>query len=209
MCRTTWLYGLLTLLCSGLLLSACGDEIDTQELTVDQLKQRLYQGYTAYKKVAEQYTNNNIKIRETTRIRSLIERLRKPKLPWVQMGKFERERLMARSVMPLMLLLFENFDSQLDGNSGFGTRRRSSRAFSCLTCHGDSTKPVVDTRTFDFSSPSFLAPLDPDNLPKVDDDDPRIARITRFMKFVITPTIRILLGRKEANCFTCHAKKRK
>lgn len=186
---------------------ACGPvgSVDTKELTMSEIKERMREGYKA------SFAGRRTTVSDE-RIAEFIERLAPPKISWKQMGKVERERHMARVVMPVMLLLFENFDSK-EGMAtdpfatpgGFGLFSR--RNFGCLSCHGDNTTGSVSTSTFDFSSPTHLYPLKPDALPKVDDPDPKKARMMRFMTYVITPAMKILLGDEKTNCFTCHAVK--
>lgn len=202
--RAKWLVGMFVCLCGLSLFGlACDPGVETRELTVEELKERLRQGYHA------SASSRSFQSEKTSdeRLNEFLKRLAPPKIAWAKMGKVERERHMARTVMPLMLLFFEEYDSRLSG--GF-TSIGGGRAFSCLSCHQNPNIPVngpIDTRTFDFSSPSHLYPLDPNNLPHEDTADYTTARKVRFMKYVITPAMRILLGDDKVNCFTCHAKK--
>ncbi len=129
---------------------------------------------------------------------SMVSRLAPPKVPWSQMGKSERERYMARSVMPVMLLFFEGYSREYQSGD---------QPFSCLTCHGDTFARVGNVSNFDFSRPTHLFPLDPSNIPTEFDPDPEMARMVRFMKEKITPAMRIMLGDPNVSCFTCHARK--
>lgn len=202
-----WRYSLVILcIWSGSLL-ACGPGLltPTHEFTTKELKQYIRQGYQAYLKEKNSKDSPD-------ELEPILERIAPPKIQWSLMGKVERERYMARSIMPIMLLLFQEHNYPRTGFRSFGRSSFGSRGtdrFSCLTCHGVRVAGrIVSTRTFDFSSPTHLYPLDPQNMPSIEKAEPFMARKLRFMKYIVTPAIRVMLGNPKADCFTCHARKK-
>lgn len=82
--------------------------------------------------------------------------------------------------------------------------------FGCASCHGDGFQQVR------YRMPNGLLPLDPEHMPSADSDNPREARVTRFMQDVVTPRMAELLGEEPYDpetgqglgCFACHARVR-
>lgn len=113
---------------------------------------------------------------------------------WGTMTKEQKAAQMQKEVYPMMLKLFSNYDDKY----------AKPGAFHCMTCHG---KPEDKNATAsDFSKPSVLYPLDPNNLPTGSDPDPKVARAAKFMRMVVLPTMQKFLG-PQLTCFSCHARK--
>lgn len=115
-----------------------------------------------------------------------------PPESWNEFMSPERKReMMEREIFPQMKSMFVSFDKKY----------AKIGAFHCITCHGEP-----DQDSPDFTKPSKLYPLDPDNMPTSDDPDPKRAAMVKFMERKVLPMMQSLLRNKELTCFSCHAK---
>lgn len=107
-----------------------------------------------------------------------------------------RRDSMVSMVMPEMKQMFVEYSPSL----------KHKNKFHCQSCHGEANQ---DDKNFDFSKPSHLYPLDPNNMPTENDPNPRTAAAVRFMKYMVMPAMEVLLNKKDLTCFDCHAKTKK
>jgi len=112
---------------------------------------------------------------------------------WGSMGPSEKKTIMQTKILPIMQGMFQKFDKARYSGKG---------QLHCQTCHGESKTDGP----FDFSKPSSLYPLDPKNMPRMDDPDPKKAAMVRFMYMSVLPEMKRLLDRPDLTCFGCHAK---
>ena len=114
---------------------------------------------------------------------------------WRSESLSDKKKTMQDIVLPEMRKLFKDFDEARYSRKG---------ELHCQTCHGESKTEGE----FDFSKPSSLYPLDPYNLPTVNDPDPQKAKMVRFMTEKVVPTMNRLLRGANVTCFSCHAVKK-
>jgi cytochrome c553 len=108
---------------------------------------------------------------------------------WWAMSFEDRKDQMEKEVFPAMVSLFRLYDEN---------KYNKNATLHCMSCHG------LDSSETDFSKPSKLYPLDPNNLPTRNDKDPRIANAVRFMEDNVVPHMSRMLG-SVVTCFSCHA----
>lgn len=112
-------------------------------------------------------------------------------IPFREKSYDEKLNIMGVKVFPELKKMFEEFDSKKYAN------------FSCKTCHGEGHDK--------YKMPGKIVALDPNNIPKNDDKDARLAKYSKFMREKVQPKVAELLGMKAGpdgiGCFTCHAKK--
>lgn len=113
---------------------------------------------------------------------------------WAIASWEDRHDTMTFAVLPTMSRLFQHFDGAPYPD------------MTCRTCHGRDAEAVH------YAMPHGLPALDPAHLPADSDADPKMARIAKFMRDDVTPTMVDLLGtppydprtKTGFSCFTCH-----
>ena len=72
-------------------------------------------------------------------------------------------------------------------------------SFGCQTCHRDGNNA-------DYKMPSGIFPMDPNNMPTV--DDPGLGKTVKFMTETVLPTMKTILNDSTLTCFSCHGTKK-
>jgi hypothetical protein len=104
---------------------------------------------------------------------------------------------MTWQVLPTMARLFQRF------------RERPYADLSCRSCHGEDAERVQ------YKMPNGLPLLDPRHLPDAYANDPKEARMAKFMTEEVTPQMAQILGvppydkltNQGFSCFNCHPSK--
>ncbi len=113
---------------------------------------------------------------------------------WADMSFEQKRDYMRDVVMPRMQTVFQDYDSE----------RFSS--FTCATCHGS------DAFSVNFRMPNGLAPLDPQNIPALFENE-ETRPMAEFMAGPVEHTMAELLGEQPYDpetqqgfgCLNCHA----
>lgn len=111
--------------------------------------------------------------------------------PWEDMDFAQRLEYMEEVVQPTMEDLFVT------------TMPEVYDELPCESCHGEDPSDV------DYEMPNGLEPLDLDDFPLDQSDDPEIAAIAAFMNDEVKPVMAELLGEQPFpqgtfGCFECH-----
>jgi len=114
---------------------------------------------------------------------------------WGSQTPEQKQDMMRRRTLPEMQFLFRQ---------QYKKKYSNNKALHCGSCHGIKKF----TNTFDPGTPSTLYPLDPNNMPKLENSTPEQATMLRFMEERVMPKMRQLLGPGvKVTCFSCHAQK--